>query len=319
MRRILSMRLAVGCLAAGLSTGICIADRTEITFADARVFPESLTAIGDGTIFFSSVSKNSVYRAAPNSASADVWITLGAPGDQGVTGILADEAARTLWVCTNATDGSGRGGFPVRSAPAGETALRAFSLSDKTVRGVYRLPGDSVCNDIAIARDGTVYVSDTVGRRVLRLKKGAFALDVWTSDPALNSPDGIAVLADGVYVGCVRTGELVRVVVNGDGSAGTVTKIETSQKLQSPDGMREVGDRTLLLTETVGRLDEVTMREARAEVRVLKDGLEEPTAVTLVNGVAYVTEAKLRYWIDPKLRDQNPGVFRAVAVPYSPK
>ena len=48
----------------------------------------------------------------------------------------------------------------------------------------------------------------------------------------------------------------------------------------------------------------------------MKEGLTGPTAVTLVGGMAYVAEARLNYRNDPKLRDQDPGPFRAVAIPY---
>jgi sugar lactone lactonase YvrE len=37
----------------------------------------------------------------------------------------------------------------------------------------------ALCNDIAIGPDGTAYATDTVANRIVRLKKGAAALDVW--------------------------------------------------------------------------------------------------------------------------------------------
>jgi hypothetical protein len=86
--------------------------------------------------------------------------------------------------------------------------------------------------------------------------------------------------------------------------------------LQSPDGMRSVGGKTLLLVEGAGRLDEVTINGDKAEVKVLKEGLTGPTAVTLVGGTAYVSEARLNYRNDAALRDKDPGPFRAVGVPY---
>ena len=72
----------------------------------------------------------------------------------------------------------------------------------------------------------------------------------------------------------------------------------------------------MLLVEGAGRLDEVTIAGNKAEIKVLKDGLTGPTAVTLVGGTAYVAEARLNFRNDPKLRDTDPGPFRAVAVPY---
>jgi sugar lactone lactonase YvrE len=169
-----------------------------------------------------------------------------------------------------------------------------------------------------VAKDGTVYATDTTGARVLRLKRGASALDVWADDTMLlATADGIAVLADGsIYVNSVGQGTLLRIPVKADGSAGPITKLATSRPLQTPDGMRSVGRMTMLLVEGAGRLDEVTISGDKAEIKVLKEGLTGPTAVTLVGGMAYVSEARLNFRNDPKLRDQDPGPFRAVGVPY---
>jgi sugar lactone lactonase YvrE len=290
------------------------ADRPEITFADGRIFPESVTSTRDGTLYFGSLGHDSVYRAAPTSATAETWIRPKSHGLQQVLGVLADEASGTLWLCASAT--GGRDGAPL----VGETALKAFSLQDASFKASYPFPASGVCNDIATAPDGTVYATDTTGARVLRLKKGAIALDVWASDRTLlATADGIALLADGiVYVNSVGQGTLLRIPVNPDGTAGPITKLDTSKPLSRPDGMRSVGGQTLLLVEAEGRLDEITINGNKADVTVLKDGLPWPTAVTLAGGMAYVTESRLNYMSDPKLRNQDPGPFRAVGIPYKP-
>jgi sugar lactone lactonase YvrE len=296
----------------GVACALQAADRAEITFADGRIFPESLTSTKNGTLYFGSLGLDSVYRAAPNASKAETWIAPKTAGLQTVLGVFADESAGTLWVCASAS--GGRGGTPV----VGETAMKAFNLKDASLKASYAFPGNGVCNDMAVAKDGTVYVTDTTGARVLRLKKGATALDVWAADPMLlGTADGIALLADGsVYVNSVGQGTLLRIPVKADGSAGPIVKLETSQPLTSPDGMRSVGGQTLLLVEGAGRLDEVTITGDKATIKVLKDGLTGPTAVTLAGGTAYVAEARLNLRNDPKLRDQDPGPFRAVGVPY---
>ena len=306
------MKFATLVLTVGLGSAIQAADRTEITFADGRIFPESLTSTKDGAVYFGSLGQDSVYRAAPKSSKADTWIRPKTNGLRTVLGVFADESAGMLWVCASAA--GGRDGAPA----VGETALKAFSLKDASFRASYAFPGSGLCNDIAVAKDGTVYATDTTGARVLRLRKGASTLDVWAADKMLlATADGIALLADGsIYVNSVGQGTLLRIPVKADGSAGTITKLETSKPLQTPDGMRSVGSRTLLLVEGAGRLDEVTINGDKAEIKVLKEGLMGPTAVTLVGGMAYVSEARLNFRNDPKLRDQDPGPFRAVGVPY---
>ena len=302
------MRRSLTLVAIVAAVVVHAADRPEITFADARIFPESLTSTKNGDVYFGSLGQDSVYRATAKESQAKTWIQPKSNGLTTVLGVFADEKAGVLWVCTSAS--GGRNGAPV----VGETALKAFNLKDASLKASYPFPGNGLCNDIAVAKDGTVYATDTTQGRVLRLKKGATALDVWASDPmVLATADGVALLADGnVYVNSVGQSTLMRIDVQKDGSAGPIVKLEPSRPLQGPDGMRSVGDKTMLLVEG-GRLDEVTINGNKAEIKVLKEGLTGITAVTLVGGTAYVSEAKLNLRNDAS---KDPGPFRAIGVPY---
>lgn len=293
---------------AAMVCGLQAADRAEVTFADARIFPESLTSTKNGDLYFGSLGQDSVYRATSKSTQATTWIKPKSNGLTTVLGVLADEKAGVLWVCTSAS--GGRNGAPY----VGETALKAFNLKDASFKASYPFPGNGLCNDIAVAKDGTVYATDTTQGRVLRLKKGANALDVWANDPkTLATADGVALLADGnVYVNSVGQGTLMRIDVMKDGSAGLITKLETSRPLQGPDGMRSVGSKTMLLVEG-GRLDEVAITGNKAEIKVLKEGMTGITAVTLTGGTAYVVEAKLNLRNDAT---KDPGPFKAIGIPY---
>jgi len=300
--------LSAFAFAAATVCGVHAADRAEITFADARIFPESLTSTKNGDVYFGSLGQDAVYRAKSKDSQATVWIKPKSNGLTTVLGVFADEKAGTLWVCTSAS--GGRNGQPY----VGETALKAFSLKDASFKASYAFPGNGLCNDVAVAKDGTVYATDTTQGRVLRLKKGASALDVWANDAkTLATADGIALLADGnVYVNSVGQGTLMRIDVMKDGSAGPITKLETSKPLMGPDGMRSVGSKTLLLVEG-GRLDEVTINGNKADVKVLKEGMTGITAVTLTGGTAYVAEAKLNLRNDAT---KDPGPFKAFGIPY---
>jgi sugar lactone lactonase YvrE len=288
--------------------GLRAADRAEITFADGRIFPESLTSTKNGDLYFGSLGLDSVYRATSKATQATTWIQPKTNGLTTVLGVFADEKAGVLWVCTSAS--GGRNGAPY----IGETALKALSLKDASFKASYAFPGNGLCNDIAVAKDGTVYATDTTQGRVLRLRDGARALDVWASDPMLLAAvDGVALLGDGnVYVNSVGQSTLMRIDVKRDGSAGAITKLETSRPLMGPDGMRAVGSRTMLLVEG-GRLDEVTIAGNKAEIKVLKEGMTGITAVTLTGGMAYVVEAKLSLRADAT---KDPGPFKATGIPY---
>jgi sugar lactone lactonase YvrE len=309
MRRSSSI-LAVALVALVAGT-VLAADRSTITFADGRIFPESLTSTKNGDIYFGSVGQSAVYRAPKDSSVATVWIKPQSNGLNQVLGVFADEKAGVLWVCSSAS--GGRGGQPV----VGETAIKAFSLKDASLKGSYPFPGSAgFCNDMAVANDGTLYAADTTQNRIVRLKKGATTTDVWIQDnQQLAGADGIAVLADGnVYVNSVTQSTLMRVPVKADGSAGPIQKLTLSQAVMGPDGMRSVGKNTLLVVEG-GKLDEVTITGDKADIKTLKGDMTGITAVTMVGNTAYVSEARLNARNQPG----DPGPFRALSVAYTPK
>lgn len=273
--------------------------RTEVAPRDSAVSPESITSSNNGTVYFGSMTKGTIYRARPGAAHAEPWILAQATGLTNVLGVLADDGSSTLWVCQNAT--GGRNGV----ALSGQTALRTFDLKTGAAKGTYPFPPSSgICNDIAVSANGTAYVSESFGGKVHRLKPGATALEVWASDSALRVIDGIALLGDGaVYANNFTTGKLYRIPVNTDGSAGAIVPIETSLPFVRPDGLRSVGARTLLQAEQQGRIAELTIDGNRAEVRVVRDGLPRASAVTMVGGSALVLTE----------------LTKAVVVPYTPR
>ena len=270
---------------AGLPDLVSTQARTEVTINATGTQAENLTSSQDGSIFFGSTATGTIYRAAPGAAQAEPWIQASAAGLSNVLGVLADDKTSTLWVCQNST--GGRGGAPA----VGQTALRSFDLKSGAAKGTYNFPSNGgVCNDMAVASDGTVYATESFANRIHRLKPGAKELDLWVpADPKLAGVDGIALLADGaVYVNTFFAGLLFRIPVNADGSAGALQPLELSMPLSRPDGLRSVGARTMIQAEGQGRLTELTINGNRAEVKVLREGLTAATGVTLVGNTAFV-------------------------------
>jgi len=282
--------VTMACTAPGIAQS-----RTEITINDTDVSPENLTSTADGTVYFGSRAKGTIYRARPGAAQAEPWILASSHDLTNVLGVLADERSGTLWVCSNA---QGRPGGPT----TGETTVRAFDLKTGAQKARYPVPGGGLCNDIAVASDGTTYVTESFGGRILRLKPGADSLDVWLADPQeLAIVDGVSLLADGaLYVNTYFTGRLYRIPVQPDGSAGAPQQLQTTIPMERPDGLRAVGPNVLLQAEGGGRLTQITIEGTRADVRVVKDGLTGATGVTLVGEQAFVLVEHLK----------------AVAVPY---
>jgi hypothetical protein len=286
-------------------------ERAEVLIDDRDVYPESITSTKAGDIITGSI-KGIVFRAGPGDSVAKAWIRPTPKNAlQSVFGVLADERSKTLWLCSVPN--------PFKPPVEGASAqLMAFDMKNGKRKGAYPFPGQrSVCNDMTVAADGSVYATDTANGRILRLKKGEQSLSLFGEHESLKGIDGIAFSGDGtLYVNIVTRGALLRVGVQADGLMGALTELQVSQTLGGPDGMRLIeGNRFLLAEGTAGRIDEVTIEGDTAHVRVLKSGLNSSPGVTLVGRTAYAIEGKIGYLIDPKLKGQDPGPFKALAIP----
>lgn len=265
---------------------------TEISIPGTGVFPESLSAAADGSIYIGSVGKAEVYRVSPGGNLAEPFIAPGTGGLRQAFGVLADDAAGVLWVCSNQMGAPG-------DAPAQPGDLMAFELASGAYRSSHAFPEGGMCNDIAVGPQGDVYATDTTGMQILRLPNGGQALEVWAGDGAFGPPggvlDGIAVVAGRVIVNTLLTSKLFAVDMDADGRAGMVTELKLSAPLSMPDGMRAHGSDGLLTTDGTGKIQHVVIRGSEADVHTVKDGLEGPVSVTVVPGTkqGYALEGQL--------------------------
>jgi hypothetical protein len=63
-----------------------------------------------------------------------------------------------------------------------------------------QLPGKTnLCNDMTVASDGTVYVTNSLTPQILQLKPGGKALEVWVEDKRFQPPSGAGL--DGIAIG----------------------------------------------------------------------------------------------------------------------
>jgi sugar lactone lactonase YvrE len=240
-----------------------------------------------------------------------------------VLGVLADEKTNTLFACSSDLS-KARLKIPMGEQP---TALKTFDLKTGAPEASFPFPDphllgqNAPCNDIAIAPGGSAYVTDSFNAHILRLKPGAKELEVWATDDRWKVKgaqlDGIAILNDGnVYADIFQGNGLYRVHMQPDGSAGTVTKLNTSSPLFHSDGLRPLEGNKLLMVEGegVGRLDLITVSGNDAKIDVVKSGFEGPVEVTTVGNIAYVMNTALKYLFNPEYKSKSPPPFTAFAV-----
>ena len=149
------LRRAVAVNVCIVGVALFAADKiTEISIGQPKdLFPESITSLKDGTIILGSVP-GGIFKITPGGTEAKPFVSREGNGFTTVLGVLADEKAKTLWVCNT-----------------GPGALKAFDLTTGKAKGTYPMPQGAVCNDIAVADNGTAYASDTSGAKLFMLKK----------------------------------------------------------------------------------------------------------------------------------------------------
>ncbi|MBT2186917.1 SMP-30/gluconolactonase/LRE family protein [Sphingobium nicotianae] len=292
-----------------------------ISLPGARLHPESVS-IAPGGFAYVGGMRGGVLRVSLASGKVDQFVKPGDFGTGSTFGVFVDSVNRILWACSNP-------GTPMSARIAGadpQSTLKGFDLRTGKGRFSFALPGaNPMCNDMAVAPDGTLYVTDTNNSHILRLRKGAGMLEDWHHDVAYANDkgiglDGIALGGDGqLYVNNWQTNVIARVEIRPDGSAGKTTVLQPSQPLATPDGLRAIGGMRFVQAESKGRVTIVTVSGDKAQVAVVKDGLSGPTGADLYEGAIWYVQAEFGYFFDPAKRGRTPPPFKLepAAVPAS--
>ena len=124
-----------------------------------------------------------------------------------VLGLKVDAERRLLWAATGVFPDLIPTGEPKKDV--GTTGLHAYDLGTaKRVRdcGLDARPTMHGFNDMALASNGDVYVSNSTVNSIYKLSAGGCKLDRVLQDPAMSFPNGIALTPDGsrLYVAHVE-------------------------------------------------------------------------------------------------------------------
>lgn len=226
-----------------------------------------------GEFYFGDVNDRAVWRRA-----ADGTIKrLTPPGDAllGVFGLAVDESTGTLWAATSAVPAMR--GFTADQD--GTAALAEIDLNSGAIRRtipVERRAGDQqshVLGDLALAADGTVWLTDSGGPVVWRLAPGAAALEPFVEHPEFASLQGIVVRAAGALVVADYAGGLLRI----DPANRSVRRLDTpaGTTLVGIDGLATGGEGELLAIQNGTRPSRI--------LRIELDPADETiTAVTVL-------------------------------------
>jgi sugar lactone lactonase YvrE len=150
-----------------------------------------------------------------------------------VLGLKVDTERRLLWAANGVFPDLIPTGQPKKDV--GVTALHAYNLdTGKRVRdcGLDERPTEHGFNDMALASNGDVYVSNSTVNSIYKLSSNGCKLERILQDPAMSFPNGIALTPDGsrLYVAHVegisavdlRTGRRTQLSVPKDGAVNSI-------------------------------------------------------------------------------------------------
>lgn len=175
------------------------------TFADAGALIEDVSHDAHtGTWYASSVRRGLVF--AFDSSGTERRLAV-APDGWGAFAVSVDSIRRLLWVSVAAlptTDG-------YSEADSGRSALVCWDLVAGKVRKRLETPRTGarrLLGDMCLARDGTVYVSDSFQGTIYRARPQDDSLQVVVADGVIRGPQTPALAADGkrLYVADAGTG-----------------------------------------------------------------------------------------------------------------
>jgi len=272
MKRIFTLLIAI--LAA------VAANADSVVTTPAKSSPESITVAPDGSLILSSASTPFIHRARPGASVAEPFIDTAADGNTGFLGVLADAASNTLWACQFVRPSGSKNR---------QSTLRGFDLASGAAKFRWALPGDNnLCNDFSVGPDGALYVTDTNGGRIFRVKAGAAAGELLLEDHLLEGVDGIAFLDGLLYVNNVATNALYRIPLDKDGKAGTPQPIALDLQIDGPDGMRAANGKLFLGENRGGKADMIAISGDQGHVTVLLEGLGAATAIQPAGKILWV-------------------------------
>lgn len=255
------------CAAALCALIVPVADAITVSVPE-KSQPESITVAPNGDLILGSASSPKIYRAKKGSDKAAVFVDVSADGTVSFLGVLADAPSNTLWACEIYS------GNPTRSA------LRAFDLKTGAAKFRWELPGEkNLCNDFVVGPDKALYISDTLGAKIFRLKSGASAPEVFSEDRTLYGIDGITFIGETLYENNVIFNKLYRVPMDANGKAGKPVDIWMDKPIEGPDGMRSANGKLFLTENRAGKVDMVAVSGDAATVTMLQEGLATPTAI----------------------------------------
>ncbi|MBO6526638.1 hypothetical protein [Erythrobacter sp.] len=279
-----------------------------ITLPPRVEWPNGIAFDGEGRLLVGAITAPVIARF---ESGAWTEIDVAAPGIFSVTSLTHDPRRNLVWGTSPA--------FLDEDSDQ-QNGLYALEGEELGLVRFLRLPDDGFANDTEMAVDGRLLVTDSVNGRILAYEWERDAFEVLVEDERLRPLNrvgaaGVTVDPQGrVYVANYETGALLIL------ADGALRPIALARPLENPDGLALTEDGALLVAEGAvqsgnGRLLRIPEPSAPGPrpVETASERIESPVNLTVgPDGVAYVTESRIRRKIGPDPTEARPYDFRVI-------
>lgn len=271
--------------------------------------PESVAADFDGNLYVSMALTGEIRKIdSEGNSSTLTFLPLGVPTPEcgpfgGIQGALATDFDGNLYAS-------------VASCNAEDRGVWRISMDDGSAERIAALPFTSLPNGIA-RFDGRLYVADSLGAIWTLPLEGGEA-EIWVSDISL-APTGLAIVGplgpipvpgangiqfygDDAYVANSSSGEILRIHVENDGSAGGVELYHTldGEDDGCDDFAIDLFRRIYCTTDPFNTVVRIDPNGNERLIFTADDGLDGPTAATFGRGAnwntLYITNAAFPFF-----------------------
>lgn len=164
---------------------------TEIqTTTEKDLIPEGIAIDSKGNIYISSINQHKIIRIKNGKVSD--FVKAHQDGFMEGLGMKVDEKRGWLWGVSILKDGR-----------FFHSKIHAFDLKTGKTMQQYTLKEDSVShllNDLIIADDGSLFITDTYASSVYRLSPETKSLKLFVKSPQLNYPNGLTFGNNRIYI-----------------------------------------------------------------------------------------------------------------------
>ena len=253
---------------------------TLVTFNPAASeFPEGVAVDKTGNVYVSVTPIGQIRRFAPDG-SQSLLATLPATGQFGPTGLAVD-ASGNVYAADVTFSAATRGVYRITRDGTSE-----------------RLPGTSAilfANGLAFDQRGNLYVTDSILAAIWRIPPGR-AAEIWAQDPLLAGngsfgfgfpigANGIAYRNGELFVANTEVGQIVRIGVQPDGSAGAPAVLVQGPSLFGADGIALDVKRNLYIANSgQSTLLRIGADGVVTTLATAADGLDSPSSLAFGTG-----------------------------------